>query len=66
MAQRRVYQVNNVSALFESGTVIEFPHDAPAGSIVTHVVDGRPVRVLLTDTPLSGGRYAAEFVDCYL
>jgi len=29
-------------------------------------VDGRSVRVLLLDTPLTGGRYAAELQISYL
>ncbi|WP_399554009.1 hypothetical protein [Streptomyces anulatus] len=37
-----------------------FRSSAPAGSVVTFVVGGRPRRVLLTDTPLYSGRRAAE------
>ncbi|MGW4087041.1 hypothetical protein ACWEGS_28815 [Streptomyces sp. NPDC004822] len=47
---------------------VPFPSAAPAGSVVTHEVDGRRIRVLLTDTPLPGhgNVYVAEAQDGYL
>lgn len=38
----------------------------PAGTLVTHRVDGRDERFELTDTMLYDGTYAAEPVDRYL
>ncbi|MFB6700241.1 hypothetical protein [Streptomyces rubiginosohelvolus] len=40
-----------------------FRSSAPAGSVVTVAVGGRPRRVLLTDTALYSGRRAAELHD---
>lgn len=62
----RTYLVTNPSALFDSGRRIEFRSSRPAGSVVPLEVDGRPVRALLTDTPLNGGLLAAELQIAYL
>ncbi|MCX5182596.1 hypothetical protein [Streptomyces sp. NBC_00268] len=62
----RTYLVINSGALFGPGRRIEFRSSCPAGSVVPLEVDGRPVRALLTDTPLGGGVLAAELQDCYL
>ncbi|MFI8206648.1 hypothetical protein [Streptomyces sp. NPDC085937] len=62
----RTYLVTNPTALFGPGRRITFRSAAPAGSVVSLKVDGRPVRVLLTDTPLTGGRRAAELRISYL
>ncbi|MGW2550053.1 hypothetical protein [Streptomyces sp. NPDC001635] len=62
----RRYLITNPSALFGGGTVIPFSHAAPVGSVVALRVDGRPVRVLLTDTPLAGGVFGAELQIRYL
>ncbi|MFF8399874.1 hypothetical protein [Streptomyces sp. NPDC016172] len=63
----RTYVVTNPSALF-GARHITFTSSAPAGSVVRLDVDGRPVRALLTDTPLPGYRnvLGAELQDCYL
>ncbi|MEU1273467.1 hypothetical protein [Streptomyces sp. NPDC005799] len=60
----RTYLV--VNAAHDSGCLIIFPNSVPAGSVVPLEVDGRPVRVLLTDAPLVGDVLAAELQDCYL
>ncbi|MFE7941978.1 hypothetical protein ACFU46_32165 [Streptomyces griseoincarnatus] len=62
----RTYLVTNPTALFGPGRRITFRSSAPAGSVVFLEVDGRPVRVLLTDTPMTGGRRAAELQITYL
>lgn len=66
MAQNptRIYVVTN-NAPVTSGR-ITFRHSAPAGAVVSIRVDGRPARALLTDTLLTGGRYAAELERRYL
>ncbi|MER6109306.1 hypothetical protein [Streptomyces hirsutus] len=61
----RAYLVTNPGPMFGVRR-IEFRHTAPAGSVVPLEVDGRPVRVLLTDTPLNGGLLAAELQNTYL
>ncbi|MFK0279484.1 hypothetical protein ACIQVL_03285 [Streptomyces sp. NPDC090499] len=61
----RTYLVTNSRALF-GARVIRFRSSAPAGSIVPLKVDGRPVRALLTDTPLVGDVLVAELQDVYL
>ncbi|MGI5517982.1 hypothetical protein [Streptomyces sp. CA-106131] len=64
----RTYLVINAGPVFGPGARVVIYSSAPAGSIVDHVVDGHPVRVLLTDTPLPayGNAFAAELQDCYL
>lgn len=62
----RTYLVTNPSALFGPGRRIEFRSSRPAGSLVPLQVDGRPVRALLTDTPLNGRLFAAELQITYL
>ncbi|SEE82632.1 hypothetical protein SAMN05216483_6674 [Streptomyces sp. 2131.1] len=61
----RTYLVINSGALF-GGRRVTFTSPAPAGSVVQLKVDGRPVRALLTDTPLNGGLLAAELQITYL
>ncbi|MFE6639545.1 hypothetical protein ACFVFT_38475 [Streptomyces tendae] len=62
----RTYLVTNPSVLLGPGRRIEFRSTAPAGSVVSLEVDGRPVRALLTDTPLSGDLLGAELQITYL
>ncbi|WP_328491245.1 hypothetical protein [Streptomyces zaomyceticus] len=62
----RTYQVTNPTALFGPGARIEFASDRPAGETVTITFGGRRVRALLTDMPLTRGRYAAELEVTYL
>ncbi|MGV9509365.1 hypothetical protein ACWDQZ_27570 [Streptomyces tendae] len=62
----RTYLVTNSSVLFGPGRRIEFRSAAPAGSVVSLEVDGRPVRALLTDTPLFGDLLGAELQVRYL
>jgi hypothetical protein len=63
----RTYLVTNSSALFGSGRRIILTSAETAGSVVLLKVDGRPVRVLLTGTPLPGhGRVFAAELDYYL
>ncbi|MEU1592711.1 hypothetical protein ABZ468_07590 [Streptomyces sp. NPDC005708] len=62
----RRYLISNPSPAFGHGRRITFQSAAPAGSVVRVRVDGRPVRVHLTDTPLYGGLYAAEVEVKYL
>ncbi|QFG13334.1 hypothetical protein SEA_GILGAMESH_142 [Streptomyces phage Gilgamesh] len=62
----RTYLVTNPSVLFGSGRRIEFRSAAPAGSVVSLEVDGRPVRALLTDTPMTGDLLGAELQITYL
>ncbi|MEU9355067.1 hypothetical protein AB0D65_29735 [Streptomyces griseoloalbus] len=62
----RTYLVTNPSVLFAPGRRIVFRHAAPAGSVVRFEVDGRPVRALLTDTPLTGDLLGAELQITYL
>ncbi|MDR3081926.1 MAG: hypothetical protein LBV60_13555 [Streptomyces sp.] len=59
------YLVINPGPLFGDRR-ITFTSPASAGSVVPLEVDGRPVRVLLTDTPLAGGVLAAELQITYL
>jgi hypothetical protein len=61
----RTYLVINPGPLFGDRR-ITFTSPAPAGSVVPLKVDGRPVRALLTDTPLNGGILAAELQITYL
>ncbi|MFD7501575.1 hypothetical protein [Streptomyces sp. NPDC059850] len=67
MADRpvRTYLVINPGPLFGARR-ITFRSSAPAGHVVDVNVDGRPVRALLTDTPLNGGVLAAELEITYL
>ncbi|MGW2938552.1 hypothetical protein ACWDA7_43850 [Streptomyces sp. NPDC001156] len=64
----RTYLVTNSRPLFGPGARIVFRNSAPADSVVLRVIDGRPIRVLLTDTPLPeyGKVFAAELQDCHL
>ncbi|MGW7691234.1 hypothetical protein ACWGMA_20560 [Streptomyces asiaticus] len=62
----RTYLVTNPDTLFDPGRRIIFRSSAPVGSVVPLKVDGRPVRALLTDTPLVGDVLAAELQDLYL
>jgi hypothetical protein len=64
----RTYLVTNSSALFGPSARIVVRSSAPAGSVISGVFDGRPVHVLLTDTPLPayGDVFAAELQDLYL
>ncbi|MFE2181398.1 hypothetical protein [Streptomyces sp. NPDC059455] len=66
MDSPRTYLVIIPGALFGPGRRIVFRSSRPVGSVVSGVVDGRPVRVLLTDTPLNGGLFVAELQDLYL
>ncbi|MGW2496201.1 hypothetical protein ACWCV2_17085 [Streptomyces pseudogriseolus] len=68
MADRpvRTYLVTNPGPLFGPGRRITFRSPAPAGSVVTLTVDGRPVRARLTDTALNGGLLGAELLISYL
>ncbi|WP_409473540.1 hypothetical protein [Streptomyces sp. HC307] len=67
MAHRpaRTYLVTNSGPLFGARR-ITFRSSAPAGAVVRLDFDGRPVRALLTDTPLNGGLLAAELEITYL
>ncbi|MEU5748173.1 hypothetical protein ABZ804_21875 [Streptomyces sp. NPDC047726] len=67
MAQNptRTYLVTNTASAVD-GRRITFRHSAPAGAVVSIRVDGHPARALLTDTLLTGGRYAAELERRYL
>ncbi|MFI7415294.1 hypothetical protein ACIBU0_42340 [Streptomyces sp. NPDC049627] len=65
MRSVRTYLVINPGPLFGDRR-ITFTSRAPAGSVVSLEVDGRPVRALLTDTPLVGDVLAAELQITYL
>ncbi|MFF8789168.1 hypothetical protein [Streptomyces sp. NPDC015125] len=67
MADRpiRTYLVINPGPLFGTRR-ITFRSSAPAGHVIDVDVDGRPVRALLTDTPLDGDLLAAEREITYL
>ncbi|MFI9052452.1 hypothetical protein [Streptomyces sp. NPDC053427] len=54
----RTYVISNPSALLGTERVITFRHSATVGSVVDLLIDGRPVRALLTDTPWNGYRCA--------
>ncbi|MFE1206408.1 hypothetical protein ACFW5V_32495 [Streptomyces sp. NPDC058762] len=58
--------MTNPGALFGPGRRIVFRSAAPAGSVIRIEVDGRPVRALLTDTPLAGDLLGAELQITYL
>ncbi|MFG2408820.1 hypothetical protein ACGFR8_31640 [Streptomyces brevispora] len=62
----RTYVVTNPSVLSTPGRVIRFRSAAPVGAVVRAKVDGRPVRVLLTDDPLNGGCFGATLIVNYL
>ncbi|MET8717406.1 hypothetical protein ABZV52_30020 [Streptomyces sp. NPDC004735] len=62
----RTYVVTNPSVLFTPGRVIRFRSTAPVGAVVCAKVDGRPVRVLLTGDPLTGGCFGATLIVTYL
>ncbi|GAA5070654.1 hypothetical protein [Streptomyces similanensis] len=64
----RTYLITNASALFGEGARIRIYSAAPAGFVVRRVIGGRPVAVLLTDSPLPGhgNVLIAELQDCYL
>ena len=62
----RIYMIINSSALFGPDRRIKFRSSAAPGTVVPLKVDGRPVRALLTDTPLDGNVLVAELQNIYL
>ncbi|MFD5856107.1 hypothetical protein [Streptomyces chartreusis] len=61
----RTYLVTNPGPLLGAGR-ITFRSTAPAGSVVVLKFDCLPVDVLLTDTRLNSGMFAAELQITYL
>ncbi|MGW7090025.1 hypothetical protein ACWGH2_41950 [Streptomyces sp. NPDC054871] len=57
----RTYVISNASVL-GAGRLRPFRHTAPVGSIVVLRIGGRPMRVLLTGTPLNGSLLRAELL----
>lgn len=60
----RWYTLLNVTA--PGGGAAKIASALPVGTTVVHVVEGRVLRFVLTDTPLFDGSYLAEPLGQYL